>query len=133
MDNNIKTVLLVEDDFALMDVVKLKLKHAGFAVLTSRTVEESIEILNKNKIDLIWTDHYLLGKQNGLDLVSQVRNNPEWKNTPVVVVSQTSTDETQLKYQKLEIEKFYTKMDTNLDEVVEFVKSMFQVIAQRPK
>src|SRR5689334_18770619 len=101
MESNVKNILLVEDDFALMDVVKLKLKHAGFAVTTSRTVEEAIEILNKHKIALIWTDHYLLGKQNGLDLIAQVRNNPEWKDTPVVAVSQTSTDETLLKYREL--------------------------------
>lgn len=124
MENNVKTILFTEDDFALIDVVKLKLKHAGFNVLSSRTVEESLEILNKQKVDLVWTDHYLLGKQNGLDFVTQIKNNPALKDTPVIVVSQTSTDDTVLKYKQLGVARFYTKMDANLDEVIDNVKQL---------
>jgi CheY-like chemotaxis protein len=126
-----KTILVVEDDSSLQSVVVLRLKNAGFTVLTAKTVEEGITQLQNNHIDLIWSDHYLLGKLNGIDLVTQVKNTPAWKDIPVIIVSQTSTDESLSKYNQLGVTKLYTKMNTNLDGVIEYLKGLLATIEQK--
>jgi len=116
-----KTILVIEDETPLQRAIKSKMELNGFAAVTARSVEQAIEYLEDKEInvDVIWLDHYLLGKENGLDLVARVKNHQEWKNIPIFVVSNTATESKVKTYLQLGVDKFYTKSDNKLEEIIE--------------
>lgn len=74
-------------------------------------------------VDVIWLGHYLLGQNSGLDLIAKVKaEGSGWRSIPVYLVSNTASKEKVQTYMKLGIEKYYTKSDYRLDEIVADIK-----------
>ncbi len=123
-----KTILVVEDERPLAEAIKAKLEKSGFTVVTSRTVEQALNYLEEIKnIDVIWLDHYLLGKENGLDFVTKLKaHDGHWKNIPIFVVSNTASPDKVQSYIRLGVNKYYTKSDHRLEEIISEIKSFLE-------
>ncbi len=119
-----KTALVVEDEQPLLNAIKIKLGKNGFSVITSRTVNQALGYLKDiESIDVIWLDHYLLGKEDGLDFVAKLKSgNEKWKKIPIFVVSNTAGPEKMQSYIRLGINKYYVKAEHRLDEIVNDIK-----------
>ena len=119
-----KTIILViEDEQPLLDAIKIKLEKSGFEAVTARAVNQALGFLEDfPKVDVIWLDHYLLGKENGLDFVAKVKNNEKWKKIPIFVVSNTASADKVKTYLELGVEKYYTKADYRLDDIIGEIK-----------
>jgi len=128
MTENKKTILVVEDEQALINAIKNKLEISGFNVVTARSVERAVDYLsNVNKIDLVWLDHYLLGKENGLDLVSLMKDvKSKWKKIPIFVVSNTATPEKVNSYLRFGVDKYYTKSDYKLEDIIKDISNVLK-------
>lgn len=115
-----KTILVVEDEQPLINAIKKKLETGGYDVVTARSYEQAIEYLNTiDSISCIWLDHYLLGTESGLDLVVDLKkDDSKWKNLPVYVVSNTAGPDKVQAYLRLGVNKYFTKADYRLDEIV---------------
>ncbi|MFA6322799.1 MAG: response regulator [Candidatus Buchananbacteria bacterium] len=122
-----KTILVVEDERPLQSAIKIKLEKNNFEVVTARSVSQALGLMEDiNKIDVIWLDHYLLGKENGLDFVAKIKNDKNWKKIPVFVVSNTATDEKVKNYLSLGIEKYYIKSNYRLDNIVSDINNFLK-------
>jgi DNA-binding response OmpR family regulator len=120
-----KIVLVVEDELPLQNAIKFKLGKHGFDVVTARNVEQALNHLaDIPKIDLIWVDHYLLGKETGLDFVAKVKNDKKWKSIPVFIVSNTASEDKVKSYLALGVDKYYTKSDFRLDAIISEINSI---------
>jgi response regulator of citrate/malate metabolism len=76
---------------------------------------------------VIWLDHYLLGKENGLDFVSWCKNEEkQYKNIPIFVVSNTATPEKVQTYLRLGINKYYVKAEKRLEEIINEINSFLE-------
>lgn len=118
-----KTILVVEDEQPLAEAIKKKLQLNSFSVVVARTVEQALQYLEEMKIDVVWLDHYLLGKENGLDLVARMKaEDSKWRAIPVFVVSNTASPEKVQSYIRLGISKYYAKADYRLDKIIEDIK-----------
>lgn len=118
-----KNILVVEDEKPLLEAIRLKLEKSGLAVISTRTAEQAWNYLNDLKnIDVIWLDHYLLGTENGLDLVDRVKNNKIFKNIPIFVVSNTASTEKVQTYLNFGVNKYYTKSNYRLDQIIGDIK-----------
>lgn len=115
-----KTILVVEDEKPLLNAIKIKLEKNDFNVVTAKSAEEATGHLegSEKKIDVIWLDHYLLGRENGLDLVVKLKNDQERKNIPIFVVSNTASSDKVSSYISLGVDKYYTKADYRLDKII---------------
>jgi DNA-binding response OmpR family regulator len=136
-----KTILVIEDERPLLEVVNSRLEKKGFNVMTARSVDEvfnaglekkgigviaassirqALEYLqNLEEIDAIWLDHNLLGKENGFDLVKKIKaNGGRWKKIPIFVVSNSEGAETIKSYATLGVSKYYVKSNHRLDEII---------------
>jgi len=124
-----KTILVVEDEQPLVDAIKIKSEKSGFKVVTARTVEQALDYLKEEiKIDVIWLDHYLLGKENGLDLVAQIKDeNSKWKDIPIFVVSNTASPDKVKSYITLGVSKYYTKADFRLEDILNDIKKHLEM------
>jgi response regulator RpfG family c-di-GMP phosphodiesterase len=121
------TVLVVEDEMPLMHAIMRKFEMSGYAVISARSVDQAFGYLeNIKEISAIWLDHYLLGKKDGLDFVRKAKANKATKSIPIFVISNTATPEKVEAYLKMGINKYYTKSDHRLDEIVTDVDKIIE-------
>ncbi len=90
-----KKILFVDDDETSQDVVRFYVENY-YEIDVASTPNEALELVSKNKYDVILMDIGLGYKTNGIQLTQKIRNRyPYYKNIPVVAVTAfaTSTDE----------------------------------------
>ena len=80
------TILVVDDEADLLSTIQARLKWKKFNVLTALNSREGLEIAASKKPDLILLDNNM-PVMNGLEMLAQLRENPELKNTPVIMVT----------------------------------------------
>lgn len=114
-----KVILVIEDEVPLQNAIKLKLEKNGFSVLVARNTKQANNHLKDvSNIDLIWLDHYLLGKETGIDFIVRAKNDPILKNIPIFVVSNTASSDKVRHYISLGADKYYTKADYRLSQII---------------
>jgi DNA-binding NtrC family response regulator len=78
------TILLVDDEARMRDVLGLSLRGLGFQALTAANGEEAIELLRKSPVDLVLTD-LRMPRLGGEELLQAIRT--ERPGLPVVVMT----------------------------------------------
>jgi DNA-binding NtrC family response regulator len=66
------SILFVEDDSAVRNLVIRMLSEKGFGVLTANTAYEALHILRQRSVDLLFTDIIMPG-MDGVDLAKEAR------------------------------------------------------------
>lgn len=118
-------VLVVEDEAALQEAARLKLAKEGIEPIIVGTGEEGLEILKKRKPDLIWLDILLPG-MNGLEFLHQVRENPDTKNLPVIILSVSSGQEKVKQAFAMNVVDYLVKNEYTIEKVVSKVKNILK-------
>lgn len=124
------TILIVEDEEALAEVLQNQLKKSNFNVEVARDGEEALEKLQKIKPDLILLD-LILPKMNGFEVLERVKGGFETRSIPVIVLSNLGSDEDIKRAIKLGAEDYYVKVQHPIFEIVEKV-SKFLAIPRSP-
>lgn len=86
VDVNKKTVLLVEDDPILSRMYSEKFKFEGYNVIHAQDGLEGYEMIQKEKVNIVLLD-IMLPKLSGTDLLEKIRALPNFKDMPVVVLT----------------------------------------------
>src|SRR3989344_6791536 len=141
-----RTILVIEDERPLLEAINAKLEKNGFGVIAARSVEQAFNAKLEKKglgtvtvrsieqalnyleelerIDAIWLDHSLLGKEDGLDFLKKFKaNGGRWSKIPVFVVSNTENHKTVQAYIDSGVSKYYVKSNHRLDEIIKDIKS----------
>jgi len=121
MTNQKKVILVLEDERPLLEAIKIKLEKNGFEVVTARTVEQAKQYtFDLVHIDAIWLDHYLMGKEDGLDFIAWCKEdeNAKCKKIPIFVVSNTASSDKVATYMSLGAKKYFIKSNHKLDEII---------------
>lgn len=80
-------VLLADDDFTMVSLLKTLLDMEGYQVATLLDKKGNmIDNIRREKPDVLLIDFYL-GDCNGLDIVRQIRKTPDLKDLKIVMVS----------------------------------------------
>lgn len=79
-----KKILVVEDNLDMRELVHLYLTREGFTVFTASDGREGLYLATAERPDLIITD-INMPHINGLELVRQLRSQPEFKDLPILV------------------------------------------------
>ena len=88
------SILIVDDSTTMRQMVSFTLTSAGHKVLEAEGGDAAILLAKRNRFDLIIADVNMPG-MNGIDLVRALRALPEYKFTPVLVL--TTEDSVELK------------------------------------
>jgi CheY-like chemotaxis protein len=84
------TLLLAEDDRSLRRYMEVVLLRAGYEVLTAADGLEAMKALLSEHVDAVVTDA-LMPHLSGYELCRFVRNHPQLKSLPVVLLSGTDS------------------------------------------
>lgn len=85
-DNHIRTVLVVDDDEDLLQIVDIKLKVEGFHTLLSLNGERVREIIAQSPPDLVLLDIHMQGISGG-DICREIKSDPTTSSIPVILFS----------------------------------------------
>ena len=96
-----RKLLVVDDKPENRSLLVNILEPIGFEVLTADNGEEMLNIVNKERPDLICLDLFMPVK-TGFTSVKQLRQIPEFSNIPIIVISATSITEEMRQYLKCE-------------------------------
>ncbi len=81
-----KTVLVVDDEVHIVNVVALKFRGAGFKVFTARDPQEAFEVAKKDLPDLVISDHQMPGG-SGIDLCKWLKSTPSTESIPAILLT----------------------------------------------
>ncbi len=80
------TILLVDDDEAVLDSTSLFLGVSGYRVLVAGDAERALALAEQEKPDLVITDYGLAQRDTGLDLLRNIRSRLR-RNVPAIVIT----------------------------------------------
>ncbi len=80
-----KSLLIIDDEPDLLDVMKALLEEHGFSVMTAISVQEACRKIYSKKIDLIISD-FKMPQGGGTAILNYLNKTPEQK-TPIIFVS----------------------------------------------
>jgi two-component system, OmpR family, alkaline phosphatase synthesis response regulator PhoP len=83
---NDKRILVADDESHILHVVSLKLRNAGYQVLTARDGQEALDIATAELPDMIITD-YQMPLLSGLELCRRLKQNPETAAIPAIMLT----------------------------------------------
>jgi two-component system, OmpR family, response regulator MtrA len=81
-----ETILLVDDDAALLEVTSIVLASEGYRVLTAEDGAEALRILGRETLDLVVLD-IMLPRMSGFEVLKKIR---EQSDVPVVLLTAKS-------------------------------------------
>ena len=86
MSTGPKTILVADDESHILHVVSMKLRNAGFRVLTARDGREAFETALHEKPDLLITDYHM-PELSGLELCSKLKEEPSTSHIPAIMLT----------------------------------------------
>ena len=116
-----KKILIVEDDEHIAKVYKLKFELEGMESITAGDGEDAVQKIFSEKPDLVLLD-LMLPKKDGFWVLEQTRQNLEFLNTPIIVLSNMWEQSDKERALVLGANDFLVKIDTTIQEVINKVK-----------
>lgn len=115
-------ILLIEDEKILAEMYREKFEAEGIETLLAFTSKEALEILEKEKPDLILLD-ILLPRENGIGFLKRLKKikKPSF-NIPIVAFSNYDEPNTKKEALELGAKEYLMKTQYTPQEIVEKIK-----------
>ncbi|MBX3179959.1 MAG: response regulator transcription factor [Candidatus Hydrogenedentes bacterium] len=81
-----ETILIVEDEADILELLRYNLNREGYHVLEATTGEAALDIIRKSSPDLVLLD-LMLPKIDGLEVCRRVRGSNDHKTLPVIILT----------------------------------------------
>jgi DNA-binding response OmpR family regulator len=120
-----QTILIVEDEQALLKVYAERFSEEGFLVLKAGNGQEGLDIALREKPDIILLD-ILMPVMDGLTMMQKLRENKSWdKSVPIIFLTNLSEHEERVMKSANENKPAYylVKSDWSLSSIVEKAKA----------
>lgn len=118
-----KTILVVDDDPELHDLISFALKQEGYEVLNARNAFEGLDMIEKHRIDLTLLD-VMMPKMDGLEMLSRLRMYN--KDLRVIIMTALSTPETAISAMRDHASDFLAK-PFDVHQLLSAVENAFQL------
>lgn len=103
-----ETVLIIEDERNIVELVKYNLEAAGFRVLTAARGDTGLETARKQKPDLIVLD-LMLPEIDGLEICKILKRNDPTANIPILMLTAKSQETDKIVGLELGADDYVTK------------------------
>ena len=79
-------ILVIEDEAALVELIRYNLEKEGFRVSAANDGEEGLALLKESKPDLLVLD-WMLPHVSGIEICRQIRRKTELRDLPVIMLT----------------------------------------------
>jgi len=90
------TILVVEDEPAIQDLIQINLQMAGYRVLIHGNAEDAIKGIQRELPDLVLLDWMLPG-MSGVELARRLRGDARTKSLPIILLTARGEEQDKLK------------------------------------
>ena len=102
------TVLVVEDEPALLALLRYNLESEGYRVLEAKNGEEGLTLIRETKPDLVLLD-WMLPFLSGIEVCRQMRRLPDLKSIAVIMLTAKSEEADKLRGLEVGADDYVTK------------------------
>jgi putative two-component system response regulator len=120
----LQTLLVVEDDPAMLIALRDILENAGYIILTAENGRDALDILSNSKPELILSD-IAMPVMDGFDLLEAVRQRPTGATIPFIFLTARGTREDIFTGKSLGVDDYITKPVTS-KELLSAVRARLQ-------
>jgi len=103
-----KTILVVDDEEHILELIKFNLEREGYTVLLCDNGEDSITMIQNNAVDLVILDLMLPGI-NGIDVLRRLHRIDTFENVPVIMLTAKSEESDRILGLELGADDYITK------------------------
>jgi len=121
MKIRMKRILFIEDESALQKTFGDILKDEGYEIISALDGEIGLKLAKTKKPDLILLD-LILPKIHGFDVLKQLKDDPETKEIPIIVLTNLEGIGDVDKAIELGATTYLVKAQYSLEEVIEKIK-----------
>ena len=90
-----QSILAVDDSASMRQIVSFTLENAGYAVVEAVDGQDAWEKSASRGFDLVLTDQNM-PRLDGLGLIRKLRGHPNFKSTPILIVTIESSEQLKL-------------------------------------
>ena len=127
--NGMATILIVEDEFAIAELLEMVLVDEGYRVLRASNGRQGLERLaNDSRPDLVISD-YMMPILDGASMIQTMRENEAQRDIPYIIMS--SMPENNVR-QRIQGYASFVRKPFRLLKVVELVASILGPISSTP-
>lgn len=123
-------VLIVDDDAAVVDVIKTGLEAEGMVVYGAADGAEGLDVLGRQHVDVVVLD-IMMPRVDGWMALMDIRNSPAFAHLPVIMLSAKTQDLAKILAFKQGVQQYVTK-PFNLLELAARVESLAKSRIGRP-
>ncbi len=120
-----KKILIIEDESALQKTLGEMLSQQGYEILSALNGEIGLKLAQSKKPDLILLD-LILPKIHGFDVLKKIKDNPETREIPVIVLTNLESIEDIKKAMELGATTYLVKANYSLEELTIKINQVFQ-------
>jgi CheY-like chemotaxis protein len=115
-------IMVIEDEEMLLQAIVKKLNSSGFKTLSCSSAKQAIDYLGsiQELPDAIWLDYYL-PDMNGIEFMNKLKKNKDWEKIPVVVVSNSASDEKRNAMLAFGVKRYILKAKYRLDDIISII------------
>jgi len=81
-----RTILVADDESHILNVVSMKLRNAGYRVVTARDGREALDAARHEKPDLIITDYHM-PELSGLEVCRRLKEDAATSQIPAIMLT----------------------------------------------
>ncbi|MBU1699861.1 MAG: response regulator [Candidatus Eisenbacteria bacterium] len=85
-----RTILIIDDDIDLVEVIRLTLEAEGFEVIDAQNGARGIELARQKNPDIILLDVMLEDIDEGFQVAYELRKGDDTKDIPILMLSAVS-------------------------------------------
>jgi len=115
-------VLIIDDEKGILKMYSEYLETSGVETITATDGETGIKIAKEQKPNVIFLD-IIMPRYNGLDVLKDMKNDPDLKNTPVFLLTNLPAESSSPKAKELGAAGYLVKANYEPKSLLEIVKS----------
>jgi diguanylate cyclase (GGDEF)-like protein len=108
VDIDQKQILVVDDNRFIVNLLRVCLEQAGYAVVSASTGLEALKLVEKTDFHLVLLD-VVMHDMDGFEVVRQLRNNTRTSHLPVILLSSRNSVTDKVKGLELGADDYMTK------------------------
>jgi len=132
VDNRPRILLFVEDEPDIVELYKIAFEAGGFVIESAVNGQDALSKLKQYSTEdvdrpTVMILDILLPDISGMDVLKEVRKNPLFDNTPVIMFTNYSSDKIRDEISKISNTRYLLKMETSPGQLVALVKEMLKL------
>jgi CheY-like chemotaxis protein len=82
-----RSILVVDDDPDFLEYTRIVLESQGYSVRTAASADSALRMMREDKPDLVLLDVMMSYVLDGINVTRQMRDDPQLKAVPVIMIS----------------------------------------------